>query len=91
MSLGIERSKVSSVMIGNEWVECNPGSFYIDAYEYMWSHDQGDDWDWNRFGDESLITCHGFVFERKADGLCVFGPMTSIQAVAHAVEKESAA
>lgn len=82
MSLGIERSKVSSVLLAGEWIACEQGSFYIDAYEYMWSRDQHDDHDWNPMNE------HGFTFTRKSDGFQVFGPMTSIQAVTYKISQE---
>lgn len=82
MSLGIERSRVSAVLIANEWVRCKPGSFYIDAYEFMWHREQGDDHDWNHMKE------YGFAFRRASDSFCVFGPMSSIQAVSYNPEEE---
>ena len=84
MSLGIERSRISAVLIANEWIRCKPGSFYIDAYEFMWHREQRDDLDWNN------MKKYGFAFERASDSFCVFGPMSSIQAVSYNPSEEVA-
>jgi hypothetical protein len=89
MSLGIERSRISAVMIANEWIECYPGSFTFDAYEFCWSREQHDDHDWVHFSGEPTVPCYGFFFERLSDKFCVFGPATSIQAVAYALPKKA--
>lgn len=34
MSLLIDASQVSAVLIGNEWQWVKPGSFTLDAYEF---------------------------------------------------------
>jgi len=76
MSLCIERSRVRRVMIANEWVECIPCSFTIDAYEYIWRDDE-------KHHDADLVSLkeYGFCFAKKIDGRAVYGPMSSIQAV----------
>ena len=76
MSLWIERSRVCRVMIANEWVECIPCSFTIDAYEYIWRDDEN-------HHDADLVSLkeYGFCFAKKIDGRAVYGPMSSIQAV----------
>ena len=76
MSLLIERSRVSRVMIANEWIECIVTSFTIDSYEYIWRYDE-------RHHDADLVCLkeYGFAFTRKDTGFIVFGPMSSLKAV----------
>jgi hypothetical protein len=65
-------------MIANEWVECIPCSFTIDAYEYIWRDDKND-----HPADLVCLNEWGFRF-RTHNHRIVQGPMSSIQAVEYA-------
>lgn len=76
MSLKIEVSKVQAVMLGDRWHEVVPGTFDLDAYEYVegGSTIHG--------GGSAGVVSTGFhFFEDKDERFRISGPITAIQAV----------
>jgi hypothetical protein len=83
MSLAIEMSDVTAVLLADGWHEVAEDSFYIDSYEYVDSYPAHLDRDPLVVlggGREPLIPATGFTF-RDTDGALIYGPMTSIIAV----------
>jgi hypothetical protein len=81
MSLAIQVARVVRVKIGSQWYMVEPGSFNLDAYEFV-------------EGEATVQTVHnggagsiyypGFVFTDHDTGLEMYGPLTAIDAVATA-------
>jgi hypothetical protein len=86
VSLAINMEDVKSVKIGDEWIECVLGSFWIDSYEfYHVDPDFPEDHElthWVTFPKESGTPYVGFRFVPEDDKLVnVCGPVTAIQAL----------
>lgn len=83
MSLCIQPNKITSILVAGEWIDIDPGSFYLDAYEYVdFGDDELSDGDvWHGGGDSGVcatgfrVTPRGFSTQR------IQGPLTAIQAV----------
>ncbi len=41
MSIAIDTDLVTHVLIAGNWYRCEPGTFDLDSYEYVWSGMQG--------------------------------------------------
>lgn len=84
MSLRIQVDKVGAVLIGDRWFEVTPGTFNLDAYEFM------DGATLIHGGGQGGVCGTGFEFvESRRDGrsdLRVAGPLTSIKAVIYTSE-----
>ena len=80
MSLAIDMARVTSVLLGGEWIAVIAESFDIDSYEFMDDRfGLGDPRSVRHGGGASGICASGFYFE-SSNGF-VYGPLTSIQAV----------
>jgi hypothetical protein len=85
VSLQINMSKISAVLLGNQWHDVVPETFGIDAYElgsYYPSPDyaSGFAFSMHHGGGESGVCSTGFAFQ-STEGTWVSGPLTAIQAV----------
>ena len=82
MSLLIPTDHIFEVMIGNEWIHCDSGSFVIDAYEFVNDRSSIHPSDFVSFKAESGVTYVGFEFFCDENlGAFISGPMTAIQGV----------
>jgi hypothetical protein len=83
VSLAIDIDRVSSVLLADGWHLVKDFSFYLDAYEYLWYPDRGDDPDpiTTHGGGSSGICATGFGFHDRDADAWVYGPLTSILAV----------
>ena len=83
MSLAINVERVKAVLIGNEWLECRPGSFDLDAYEFgqgdITSREE-DPFHIVHGGGQSGVCATGFTF-LGTDDQRYGGPLTAIQTV----------
>lgn len=78
MSLAIDTAFVTAVLIGGHWFDVEPGSFDLDAYEFLhrWHHEK-DGHKWMNHGPGGP----GFTFIGGRNGVVFMGPISSIQAV----------
>ena len=81
MSLVIPTNHIYEVMIGNEWIDCDRGSFVIDAYEFVNDRSSMHDNDFQSFRTESGVTYVGFEFTSENNLYVIAGPMTAVQSV----------
>lgn len=73
MSLRIETDTVAAVLLADGWHEVHPGTFNLDAYEYL------EDDQLIHGGGHSGVCATGFTFGSDAGTL--LGPLTSILAI----------
>ena len=71
MSLQINESKVTRVLLADGWHDCQ--GFRLDSYEFGTYHPDG---------GQNGVCATGFVFRDAATGEQVAGPLTAILAVA---------
>lgn len=76
MSLLIDVETVTAVLLADGWHDVIPGTFYLDAYEFV-SSDQSETL---HRGGQSGVSATGFSF---SDGLrtTISGPLTAVLAV----------
>jgi hypothetical protein len=67
----IDMRDIAAVMLGDQWIKVDPGSFVLDAYEF--SEDGTDD------SVDDSTSGLGFAFSSGVDAF--FGPIDAIRAV----------
>lgn len=75
MSQAIDITMISEVLIANEWVSVQPGTFRLDAYEFVQEHTTAK----VQPGAGNPMMSVGFTF--RSDSSRYAGPMSSIRAV----------
>jgi hypothetical protein len=84
MSLQINESKVTRVLLADGWHDCQ--GFGLDSYEFGTyhpddAHSSGYGFDCTHSGAQNGVCATGFVFRDAATGEQVAGPLTAILAV----------
>jgi hypothetical protein len=81
MSLEIDPEDVLKVLLADGWHEVVPGTFTLDAYEFV-EHGQDGERDFVLHGGGDSGVCSiGFRFEQPASAHFILGPLTAILAV----------
>lgn len=85
MSLEINIQRVTAVLLADGWHAVDPGTFDLDAYEFMYPHPNPDRDDiYVHLGGKSGVCATGYTFTEATGehgGQAVFGPLTAILAV----------
>lgn len=87
MSLLINPSEVSRVLLADGWYDVKPGSFYLDSYEYGTMYENHGETKFAmqfREGECKHVSSTGFSFD--TGGGRVRGPITAILAVVEVTE-----
>jgi hypothetical protein len=79
MSLRIEVDQVAAVLLADGWHCVEPGSFALDAYEFVDGGEGG--MVLLGGGQERLVPATGFMFTETSTNAGYFGPLTSVLAV----------
>jgi hypothetical protein len=75
MSLAIDIRQISEVLIANEWISVQAGTFRLDTYEFVQEHSTAH----VQPGAGNSMTALGFTFRSGSSHYA--GPMASIRAV----------
>ena len=81
MSLALEVSTIEEILLSDGWHPIQPGSFYLDSYEFGEDTRHPDRTYWLHTGGANGICATGF-WARTPDGkTLIAGPLTSLLAI----------